>query len=236
MLQVLRESGAAENTLVIFLSDNGAAPNGGLAPTKSGFGFAPDVNNASWRKDGVAIQPGSGPDRLPGPHDTFAGYGMAWATTSNAPLRDHKQSAYEGGIRTPMIVRWPERITSPGGLTRQPGHVIDIMATCLDVADIRYPTEFQGRHPLLLEGISLGPVFRGRRRAGHERLAWKCGKGRAILMQNWKLVRAHDSQPWELYDLQRDTGETNDLAGQQPDRVQAMKAAYEAWRDRVGAR
>ncbi len=235
LLDVLRESGQAENTLVMILSDNGAAPNGGLTPSDRGFGFAPEANNSNWRKDGVSIKPGSGPDLLPGPHDTFAGYGMAWASTSNVPFRDHKQSAYEGGIRTPLIVHWPDGITSQGELTRQPGHVIDIMATCLDVADVRYPAEFQGRHPLPMEGISLVPILRGRRRAGHESLAWKCGKGRAIQMQDWKLVRPHDSQPWELYNLRVDGGETNDLAEQYPDRVQTMTAAYQEWRKRVGA-
>jgi arylsulfatase A-like enzyme len=235
MLEVLRQTGQAENTLVMFLSDNGAAPNGGLQPTTSGFGFGPRSNDSTWRKDGVTITPGSGPDLLPGPHDTFSGYGIAWATTGNTPLRDHKQSAYEGGIRTPLIVRWPKVIRHGGQFTRQSGHVIDIMATCLDVAGIEYPTTFQGRHPIPMEGRSLLPVLRGERRTGHELLAWKCAKGRAIQMQNWKLVRPADDQPWELYDLDVDGGETNDLAQTHPDRAQRMAADYEEWRERVGA-
>jgi len=236
MLQVLRNSGADENTLVLFLSDNGAAPNGGLRPTTSGFGFAPGANNARWRKDGVAIKPGSGPERMPGPHDTFAGYGIAWASVSNTPLRDQKQSAYEGGIRTPLITRWPNVVESGGELTRQPGHVIDILATCLDVAGLDYPTEFQGRRPLPMEGKSLVPIMRGQQRPGHDLLAWKCGRGRAIQMQHWKLVRPRDDRPWELYNLKHDIGETENLASKQPDRVREMAAAYEQWRQRVGAR
>lgn len=236
MLEVLRRSGADENTLVLFLSDNGAAPNGGLTPTTSGFGFAPGANNSNWRKDGVAIKPGSGPKRMPGPHDTFAGYGIAWATTSNTPLRDHKQSAYEGGIRTPLIARWPEVIKTGGQVTRQPGHVIDIMATCLDVAGVPYPEEFQGRRPLPMEGRSLTPILHSRKRQEHELLAWKCGRGRAIMIGDWKLVRPRDDRPWELYNLKTDIGETENLVAEFPDRVRTMREKYEAWRRRVGAR
>lgn len=236
MLEVLRNSGADKNTLILFLSDNGAAPNGGLEPTKSGFGFAPGTNNSGWRTDGIAIKPGSGPDMLPGPHDTFAGYGIAWATTSNAPLRDHKQSAYEGGIRTPLIARWPQVVNEGGAMTRQPGHVMDIMATCLDVAGVDYPKEFQGRRPLPMEGKSLAPIFRGQQRAGHELLAWNCGRGRAIQMKNWKLIRTRDDQPWELYNLDYDIGETDNQAAKFPDRVRLMSAKYETWRKHVGAK
>ena len=235
MLEVLRKSGADKNTLVLFLSDNGAASNGGLAPAKSGFGFGPGSNNRNWRKDGVAVKPGSGPDLMPGPHDTFAGYGIAWATTSNTPLRSHKQSAYEGGIRTPLIARWPQVVKKGGTLTGQPGHVFDIMATCLDVAGIDYPAEFQGRHPLPMEGKSLVPIFQGKQRLGHELLAWKCGRGRAIQMENWKLVRPHDDRPWELYNLKSDIGETDNQAAKFPERVRMMAAKYAAWRRRVGA-
>jgi len=236
MLEVLRNSGADKNTLILFLSDNGAAPNGGLAPTKSGFGFGPGSRNRGWRKDSIAIKPGSGPDLMPGPHDTFAGYGIAWATTSNTPLRSHKQSAYEGGIRTPLIARWPTVVKNGGALTRQPGHVIDVMVTCLDVAGVDYPDEFQGRHPLPMEGKSLVPIFHGRERPGHDLLAWNCGRGRAIQMKNWKLVRPRDDQPWELYNLEHDIGETDNQASKFPDRVRLMAAKYETWRKRVGAK
>jgi len=236
ILKVLRESGADRNTLILFLSDNGAAIQGGLAPSKSGFGFGPNARNDRWRKDGVAIRPGSGPDLMPGPHDTFAGYGPAWAATSNTPLRDAKQSAYEGGIRTPLIARWPAVIGQGGVITRQPGHVIDIMATCLDVAGITYPGEFKGRHPVPLEGLSLKPVFAGRKRKGHAAIGWKCGRGRALMMGDWKIVRPRDDVPWELYDLSIDIGETRNLARQHPERMAEMTTRYAEWRARVGAR
>ncbi len=236
LLETLEKSGKAENTLVLFLSDNGAAANGGLAPTTSGFGFDPKKPNATWRKDGVAIKPGSGPNLMPGPHDTFAGYGAAWAAMSNTPLRDSKQSAYEGGIRTPLIARWPAGIEAKGGLTREVGHVIDIMATCLDLAGAEYPAEFRNRRPVPMEGRSLVPVFRGGSREGHKLLAWRNSRGRAIMMGDWKLVRLKDGQPWELYNLALDGGEIHDLASRHPDRVREMAEAYDSWRERVGAK
>ncbi|NLS94248.1 MAG: sulfatase-like hydrolase/transferase, partial [Planctomycetaceae bacterium] len=128
LLQALEDAGKVDNTLVMFLSDNGAAPDGGLIPSKAGFGFAPNAENTGWRIDGLAIRPGSGPDNLPGPPDTFAAYGLAWANVSNTPLRGTKLGAYEGGIRTPLVVRWPAVIRQRGAITTQPGHVIDFMA------------------------------------------------------------------------------------------------------------
>lgn len=235
ILSALEDAGANDDTLVLFLSDNGAAPDGGFAPSQSGFGFSPQMPQTGWRRDGHAIRPGSGPNVMPGPHDTFAAYGLAWALTSNTPLRDTKQSAYEGGIRTPLIARWPATIRKGGGLTRQPGHVMDIMATCLDVAETRYPKDFHGRMPVPMEGRSLVPVLRGEQRPGHDVIAWHCRRGRAIQMGDWKLVRPADNRPWELYDLTTDIGETRNLAGQQPDRVALMVAKYEEWRNRVGA-
>lgn len=236
LLQTLEQSGQADNTLVLFLSDNGAAPNGGFAPTESGFGFSPGGNNSNWRRDRVAIRPGSGPDVMPGPHNTFAGYGLAWALTSNTPFRDTKQSAYEGGIRTPLIVRWPAAAGKKAEITQQPGHVIDIMATCLDVAGVEYPTKFRERQPVPLEGKSLVPIIRGEQREPHELIAWKCLRGRAIQVGEWKLVKPNDKQPWELYNLGTDIGETNNLADQFPERVEVMKAKYDQWRKRVGAK
>jgi arylsulfatase len=236
LLNILKESGAEEDTLVLFLSDNGAAPDGGMQPGTSGFGFDRSRPNKAWRRDGVVIKGGSGPDHMPGPHDTFAGYGIAWATTSNTPLRDHKQSAYEGGIRTPLIARWPGVIKERGAITQQAGHVIDVMATCLDVSTLGYPDEFKGRHPIPMEGKSLVPIFRGEQREAHEAVGWNCARGQAIRQGKWKLVRPAPGKPWELYDLESDGGETNNLAGKSPDRVDSMALAWESWRKRVGAR
>jgi arylsulfatase len=236
LLQALKDAGEVDNTLVMFLSDNGAAPDGGLAPSNSGFGFGPNTKNSAWRKDGKPIRPGSGPKNLPGPHDTFAAYGLAWANASNTPMRGTKLGAYEGGIRTPLVARWPTVIRSGGQITRQPGHVIDFMATCLDVADVDYPTQFKGRKPLPLEGKSLLPVFKGKQRSGHEVLCWSVPRHHAIRMGQWKAVRPRKGGPWQLFDLDADGTETVDLAKREPERVQALAAEFDKWRERVGSK
>ena len=234
LLETLAESGRAEHTLVLFLSDNGAAPDGGLAPTRRGFGFGPNGEGLPFRRDGARIRGGSGPDNMPGPPNTFAAYGLAWATTSNTPFRSTKLTAFEGGIRTPLIVRWPAVIRRGGQITHQVGHVIDLMATCLDVAGCDYPTEFRGRKPLPLEGRSLVPVFKGQRRASHELLAWDAPRNQALRMGSWKIVNARRGAPWKLFHLETDPTECTDLASQHPERVKAMAERFSKWCARVG--
>ena len=235
LLRALEDAGEVRNTLVMFLSDNGAAPDGGLVPSDSGFGFGPNSRAPNWRKDGVPIRGGSGPDNPPGPHDTFAGYGLAWANASNTPLRGTKLDGYEGGIRTPLVVRWPAVITERGGMTQQPGHVIDFMATFLDVAGGDYPEEFQGRHPLPLEGKSLVPIFQGQQRQGHTELCWSVPRHHAIRMEKWKALQPRKGGPWQLFDLEADGTETVDLSTREPERLEQLTARFQKWRDRVGA-
>ncbi len=236
ILQAIDKAGAKDNTLVMFLSDNGAAPDGGIGPSKSLLGFSADKPNRNWRTDGVAIRPGSGPNNMPGPHDTFAAYGLAWAGVSNTPLRGTKLGAFEGGIRTPLVVRWPQVIRAGGKLDDTVGHVMDFMPTCLEAAGVKYPSEFQGRKPLPIEGKSLVPIFRGQDRDSHRILCWSTIQNQAIRMGNWKLVNARHQQPWQLYDMQADATETTNLASNQPERVRAMSEEFQKWRKRVGAR
>ncbi len=236
LLETVSKAGQADNTLILFLSDNGAAPDGGLAPTKDGFGFATNKKNDHWRKDRVPIRPGSGPDNLPGPPDTFAAYGLAWANVSDTPLRGTKLTGYEGGIRTPLVVRWPAVIHQRGEFTDQVGHVIDIMATCLDAAGTEYPTDFHGRKPLPLEGKSLLPIFQGHRRKGHDVLCWSVPRHHVIRNGRWKAIRTRKGGPWQLFDLETDGTETVNLAERQPERTKELAAQFELWRKRVGAR
>ena len=236
IMEAIRDAGVADNTLVMFLSDNGAAPDGGVTPAAAGFGFGPNQPNDKWRLDGVPIRPGSGPTNLPGPHDTFAAYGIAWANVSNTPFTQTKLTAYEGGIRTPLVVHWPAVIGPGGKLTSEVGHVIDVLPTCLEVAGIDYPTNFQDRKPLPPEGKSLVPVLRGEPRDGHQMLCWNVPRHRAIRMDRWKLVAPRNKGPWELYDLETDGTETQNLAEEQPQRVQEMNAQWQAWAKRCGVK
>lgn len=233
VLNVLKDSGKMENTLILFLSDNGAARDGGVGPSKSGFGFG--SKPVKWRIDGKPIRGGSGPDNLPGPPHTFAGYGHAWANVSGTPFNNFKASAYEGGIRTPLIAHWPSTIV-PGGLTRQPGHIIDMMATCLDIAGVTYPTEFQGRKPLPMEGRSLKSVLNGAIRTPPAQLGFDAPRNQAFIEGDWKIVNAARGKPWELYNLKSDATETTNLAAEQSDRVADLDTKFKAWAKRVGVR
>lgn len=233
VMDVVRKAGVAENTLVLFLSDNGAAPDGGLKPTTSGFGIKP---NGPWRLDGQPMRPGSGPDNMPGPPDTFAAYGLGWANMSDTPLRSTKMTAYEGGIRTPCIASWPAVIRKGGSITDTVGRLMDFMPTFLEAAGASYPTEFQGRKPLPLEGKSLLPVFRGESQQGHELLAWRVPKNRALRSGKWKLVESPTTKAWELYDLAADGTETTNLAASHPDIVKDLAAQWQRWAERCGAK
>jgi arylsulfatase len=226
VMGALRRAKADKNTLVLFLSDNGASDQavGAL-----------DTPGQTWRIDGTPTRVGNTPDVPPGPADTFVTGGPAWANVSNTPFRRHKVSNHEGGIATPLIAWWPGTIEHAGAVTHELGHLVDIMATCLDVAGVVYPTVFNGRTVLPPAGKSLVPVFRGGRSEGHAMLAWATRGSRAVRMGRWKLVAAPDG-PWELYDMETDRTELNDLANQQRDRVRAMARAFDQWRGDASAK
>ncbi len=236
LLKTLREHDADQNTVFLFLSDNGAAPDGGTRPAVSGFGFSPKGKNDQWRLDKVAIRPGSGPKNMPGPHDTFSGYGIAWANVSNTPLRSTKMTAYEGGIRTPLIVQWPAVIKTGGALTLEVGHVMDLMPTCLELAGTTYPEKLATRKLLPLEGHSLVPIFHGSNRPGYDQIYWSVPRSQAVRAGNWKLANSAPGKPWELFDLATDPGETTDLSARHPARVTELSDRFAKWQSRVGDR
>ena len=209
ILAQLRETGADQNTLVLFLSDNG--------------GCAENLG---------ARRPGGAPPTLPGGPDTYASYGGAWANASNTPFRLYKHWLHEGGISTPLIASRPGTIAA-GGRTRQTGHVIDLMATCLDLSGAPYPQTYHGKDIVPLEGLSLAPIFRGGTRAGHPFLAWEHEGNRAIRQGPWKLVSRFPGD-WELYNVETDRTELKNLAGENPAKARELVTAYDAWAQRVG--
>jgi arylsulfatase A-like enzyme len=144
----------------------------------------------------------------------------------------YKHWVHEGGIATPLVVHWPATISKPA-ISHQPGHVIDLLATCLDVAGVDYPKKFQGRDIIALEGRSLLPIFQGKTRTGHDAIFWEHEGNRAVRSGRWKLVSRHD-KGWELYDLEADRTELHDLAAREPDVVKDLIAKYDGWAKRCG--
>jgi arylsulfatase len=166
-------------------------------------------------------------------------YGLPWANASNTPFRLYKHWVHEGGIATPLIAHWPAGIRRElyDTLTDQPGHLIDLMATCVDLGQARYPESAGGKAVTPLEGRSLAPVLEGRRREPHEAIYWEHEGNRAIRQGRWKLVSRFDKgSVWELYDLEADRTEMRDLASAQPARVREMARRWDVWASRAGVR
>lgn len=235
ILDTIREIGREENTVVMFLSDNGATErNPGATGVNPDGSFYLDKPGKTWRIDGTLTKP-LVPGVMPGPADTFGGYGAEWAHVSNAPLRDYKATNYEGGILTPFIVKWPGAIANPGAILDPVGHVIDVMPTCLELAGATYPESYPDRDLLPLEGQSLVPALRGMPWKRSEPLFWEYGGHRAARDGDWKIV-AKTGAPWELYNLRQDRAEQHDRAAEDPERVRDLASHYADWAARCGAK
>ena len=141
---------------------------------------------------------------------------------------------HEGGISTPLIAHWPAGISAKrnGKPEDTPSHLIDIMATCVDIADATYPREFKGEQIPPMEGVSLQRAFTGRSIKRKEPLFWEHEGNRAVRDGKWKLV-ARENQPWELYDMEKDRTEMNDLAKKNPSKVRELAADWDAWAARA---
>jgi arylsulfatase A-like enzyme len=197
----LKQRGVLDNTLILFMSDNGGNAEGGAKGKSTG-------------------------DPTTGASDWFSG--ESWAFLQNTPFRRYKHYTQEGGISTPLIAHWPAGITAKGQLRKQPGHVIDIVPTCLAVAGASYPTDVNGTPITPLEGRSLVPAFTDQP-ITREALFWEHEGNAAVRVGDLKLVRSGKNAAWELYDLAKDRTEQHDLASERPTDVTALSARWDAW-------
>lgn len=242
----LKRTNQYENTLVLFLQDNGGCaepmgrtpandhpnidrPDQPTFPAMKPQEFATAGSVPKQTRDGFPVR--MGPKVMPGGPDTYVAYGRGWANVSNTPFREYKHWVHEGGISTPLIAHWPKGIAAAGQLRKEPAHLIDIAATCIDLAGAESPQEVGGIASPPLEGRSLVPVFAGKP-IDRDALFWEHEGNRAVRAANWKLVAKHD-RPWELYDMATDRIEANDLAAKLPERVQALSMMYDAWAKRA---
>lgn len=204
----LRQRGVLDNTLILFVSDNG--------------GNAESGPNGRYEGDN------------PGDAHSNVFLGQNWATLNNTPFRKWKHFVHEGGCSTPLIAHWPgaNAESQRGKLVHQPGHLIDLMPTVVEAAAATYPAEFQGKAIEPMEGVSLKPALSSQPLARSQPIFFNHEDNRAVRDGRWKLV-ALAGQPWELYDIAADRTELHDLASQHPDCVAKMAAQYESWAKRT---
>jgi arylsulfatase len=203
----LQQRGLFDNTLILFLSDNGgnaeSGPNGTLRGANPGG-------------------PGSA---------VFCG--ESWATLENTPFRLYKHFEHEGGISTPLIAHWPAGIAAKNELRTEPGHIVDIMATVADVAGATYPRAFSDHAIPPMEGRSLKPAFAHQAARKREALFWEHEGNAAVREGDWKLVRRDSDGAWELYDLKSDRTELHNLVAAQPEKAKEMLSKWNVWANRT---
>lgn len=205
IIQKLRDQGKLDNTVFIFLSDNGAS--------------AEMVNIPGDGKIGTVGQ--------------WTSLGPDWANVGNTPLRLYKNYSHEGGIKTPLIISWPKGLGNQNQILDFPAHLIDIMPTLADLSDAGYPDSFGGKKILPMEGQSLIPAILGTIQKRNQPLFWEWSVGQAIRSENWKLVKFGKNAAWELYNLENDPHETQNLAGSRPEKVQELSVLFDQWKTKV---
>ncbi len=208
LIASLKSKGQLENTLIIFLSDNGACPE----PYKElGGGKMADINNAD--------------------SSSAISYGMGWANASNTPYRKWKRETEEGGISAPFIMYWPKGIkkTQENTIVKTPSYLLDIMPTFIEVAGARYPSQYKGVAITPLSGRSLAPVFRADTISSHEYMFWEHEGWQAVRKGNWKAVKDLKSKSWDLYNLTDDRTEEKNLAAVYPDVLRDLTSKWDEW-------
>lgn len=205
IVRTLNELDVYENTVILFLSDNGGDAAGGVMGSNTGKGTCGTVGS-------------------------HVKYGECWANVSDTPFRKYKTWVHEGGVATPLIAHWPMGIPAglQGSLVTEPAHVIDLMATCVDLSGAQYPTDYKGNKIIPMAGKSLCPLFEGKTLKREDPIYFNLGGRRAMRKGKWKLVASKGSN-WELYDMQADRTELNDLAGTMSAKAKEMSTLYDAW-------
>ena len=237
IIKALKHTGRFENTLIMFMIDNGGCHVEYGKDRKGDY-----LPNQT--RDGRPMRPGNLPHIMPGPEDTYQSYGYGWANASNTPFRHYKQHDHEGGIHTPMIAHLPKGIPARGAVTFQLAHLIDVMPTALEMTGSNYPKQFDGKKIYPTDGQSLLPIFQGRQREEPKALFFTQARGKAIRQGEWKLVAIKNSGKkannkktnWELYNISEDPAELNNLARQQPKKVKELAAEFDRWLKMSAAR
>ncbi len=243
VIEALRDTEQLENTLVLFFQDNGGcAENYGRSGTGTPRAEQPTLEpldadhlqvdmQPKQTRDGYPVRTGKGV--MAGAADTYIGYGKGWATVSNTPFREYKHWVHEGGIATPLIAHWPRTIQNKGELVHTPAHLIDLMATAVDLAEAEYPDTFHdGQTIQPMEGTSLQPAFGGDT-LEREALYWEHEGNRAVRVGDYKLVAKGAKGAWELYNIAADRSEQHDLAEEQPEKAQQMADMFQAYAERA---
>jgi arylsulfatase A-like enzyme len=203
VLQQVKGMGAWDNTLVLFLSDNGASA------------------------EMMVRDDGHDPKAESGSAATHLCLGPGWSSAANTPFRRHKTWVHEGGICTPLVVHWPRGITARGELRHNVGHVIDVVPTILELAGGKRPETWKGEPVPPPPGKSLVPVLAKDGTVTHNSLWWLHENNRAVRVGDWKIVAAGAGAPWELFDLKTDRCEAHDLAARHPDKVRELEQAWQ---------
>ena len=251
IVEELEGHGALDNTLILYLQDNGGcAETTGRGERVNERNYVPDDTIEPLdpstpqpkhippmrTRDGRWVR--GGPSIMPGGPESYIAYGRDWANVSNTPFREYKHYVHEGGIATPLIAHWPAGIEPGlrGGFAREPAHLIDLLATCVDLADADYPEKIRGRAVPPFEGVTLRPAWSGHELGRMRPIFWEHEGNRAVRVGDWKLVALGIDGSWELYDMSRDRGELHDLKGEFPEVAGRLAEAWEDWADRAGVK
>jgi arylsulfatase A-like enzyme len=225
IVRALEEQGVAQDTLIMFLSDNGGCAE--FLREDGRHSSAPPLT-----RDGRPVKIGNIKGLMPGPADTYMSYDLPWANASNTPFRLYKHWVHEGGIATPFIAYWPGTVPE-NRLAHAPCNLIDIMATCLDAAGATYPRQHGGREIQPPEGESLLPLLHDQAWSRERPICWEHEGNRAVRQGKWKLVSKFPG-PWELYDMERDRTELHDLTAEHPEKATELSRIWDVWAQRVG--